>query len=864
MSGSLANIFKHHVNFAGYREIAEKARVPYLVIIIGVLISVFSYFALERFVTESVQSKNSQISQSAVHLYLQTLRDKEDALEMMVNSIDVGRWNTPSDIKKQLFDQASYFVSDNFEYVGLYLKDYGKMYHLYEVPKDTPSGLSAHYKLSFDHMAVLPRLLDKAALGNHATQLIVDPSLFQKTAAAGQSYEMDAFALVRKVSVSKDAYLVAISRFGQVLGSSYMTDGRFLKYMFIRMMETDEEVYRFNNRQNTSVKLSPVQRYEASLGGSKLEVTAQFAKERMVLLLELIPETVFLVLLGATGLFAAYIYAQKSRSVDVRRMNYELEDKNRALKLEVSKRAALNRNLKKSEQENRAVIDSISDIIFEADVYGNIIYVNASWARITGFSVSQTKDKNLFSLLHPQDQEREKNHFSQLVQGQKAAYRTFSRLRVSDGTFRAVEISISMMRRTVEDNIHVVGAMTDIEERRRAERALGEAEKKYRAIVENAAWGIYQMTPEGIYLSANPALVNLLGFENSNQMLHKIRNAHVQIYGNEHERKSFLREVDLQSSVNGHEVQIRNAQGLSIWVSENIRAVKDEHNNILYYEGSLEDITDRKEADLLLREAKMHSDMANRAKSEFLTNMSHELRTPLNAIIGFSEILKNESFGPLGNENYTEYVDDIHRSGKGLLGIINEILEISKIEVRDRILNEEIVDVTSLLNLCLSLMGTKIHSNNIEVTNMLDRPLLVLAEERAVKQIFMNILSNAIKFTPVGGRVTLRYEMSAVGELCVSITDTGVGLEPDQIKKALSPFGQVNTSLDNENAGTGLGLTLVKALVDLHDGKLEIFSQKGMGTTVTVKMPSKRVEEAQAYADSAGFSTTQSAPSEQA
>jgi signal transduction histidine kinase len=249
----------------------------------------------------------------------------------------------------------------------------------------------------------------------------------------------------------------------------------------------------------------------------------------------------------------------------------------------------------------------------------------------------------------------------------------------------------------------------------------------------------------------------------------------------------------------------------------------------------------RKQAEIALREAKIRSDLANRAKSEFLANMSHELRTPLNAIIGFSEILFRESFGPIGQEPYKEYSRDIYDSGKKLLKVINEILDISRIEAGERRLNESLVSVSPIVESCLKLLEHKANASNLTVTNLLPELPNVIGEELAIKQVMLNLVSNAIKFTPHGGRVTISGEVDREGAMRISVTDTGVGLDEHEIEKALSPFGQLNSELSRDNAGTGLGLTLVNALMRLHDGKIELFSKKGIGTTATIVFPAERV-----------------------
>jgi PAS domain S-box-containing protein len=530
-------------------------------------------------------------------------------------------------------------------------------------------------------------------------------------------------------------------------------------------------------------------------------------------------------------------------------MNKELAHKNFELNQEISERERLNQVIQNSAREHRAIINAVSDIIFEVSLDGKILFLNEAWNKVTEFELERSIGRNLFDLIYTQDQDEQRHNFTLLTQGKKKSYRVFTRLRSADGSFRAIELAVSMLRQGDNQDMRVVGTITDVEERRRAERALSEAEKKYRAIVENAAGGIYQVTPEGQFLSANPALAKIIGYDSPEEVLRDVESAQDQLYVDKEGRAKFLSDISVLDISKNYEGQIKRKDGQIIWVSENIRPVKDDEGTLLFFEGSMEDVDQRRKAELALKDAKIESDLANRAKSEFLANMSHELRTPLNAVIGFSEIIKNESFGPLPSEEYKDYANSIYDSGQNLLNVINDILDVSRIEAGDRTLNEGVVKVSEIVDSCLSLMDTKIKNNKIQLQNKVAQSdLSFIGEKHAVKQMLLNLISNAVKFSPENSLIMLDAELDSKSRLRLSVTDTGIGMNEYELKKALSPFGQIDTEHNRSKSGTGLGLTLVKSLMELHGGEFEIVSQKGIGTTATLIFPTKRVARAKPQA----------------
>ncbi len=614
----------------------------------------------------------------------------------------------------------------------------------------------------------------------------------------------------------------------------------------IRSAKQDWVLYRYQSRQAQAgnVYASNLFRrsFDITVAGEPLVVDVNILPDQRDSFLVKVPLLMLLFGVTLTLIGTLYVRNNQRQSQKLARMNRELAQKNHELNAQIGKGARLNQIIHQQERDNRAVINSVSDIIFETADNGDILFLNETWHRVTGFEVEQSLRRNLFDMLYLQEQREQRQNFEMLIQGKRKAYRTFTRLRTSNGTFRSVELAVSMIRKDDAGQLRIVGTITDVEERRRAERALAEAEKKYRAIVENAAGGIYQVTPEGIFLSANPAAARILGYDSPEVMLREVRHVTRQLYNDTVARERFLQEVARTDAPIGAELQMVRADGLVIWVNENLRGVKDENNVLLYFEGSLEDITQRKEAEIAMERAKMESDIANRAKSEFLANMSHELRTPLNSIIGFSEIIKNESFGPLGNKDYWSYANDIYESGRRLLSVINEILDVSRIQAGERELKEGVVSIQRVVQSCIDLMRGKADAGHLMINNQLEATdMQLIGEAQAIKQMMLNLLSNAIKFTPEGGMVTVSGETDDTGQYRLSITDTGMGLSEEEIKKALSPFGQINSGHNRSKSGTGLGLTLVDALISLHGGSLEMISQKGIGTTATLVFPARRV-----------------------
>ncbi len=252
----------------------------------------------------------------------------------------------------------------------------------------------------------------------------------------------------------------------------------------------------------------------------------------------------------------------------------------------------------------------------------------------------------------------------------------------------------------------------------------------------------------------------------------------------------------------------------------------------------LHDISDRKRAENAIVSSKEEAEIANYTKTQFLANMSHELRTPLNSIIGFSQVLMGDGMGKLNFSQTREYATNINDSANHLLALLQDILDVSKIEARELDLDKEPVDFETLIVDCFMMMRERADKGGVKLSYIIaDDAPSINADEVRLKQVLLNLLSNAIKFTPEGGETTVSVEANGANGVCLKVDDTGIGIKKNDIPKVLRPFGQVRDIFTRNHEGTGLGLSLAKSLVELHDGNLEITSRVGKGTTVIVKLP---------------------------
>lgn len=579
------------------------------------------------------------------------------------------------------------------------------------------------------------------------------------------------------------------------------------------------------------------------MGGRIWDLQLDVRPSRMANVLNSSPWAAAMLVISLTLVWAGYAEKRQRQDQKLAEMSRTLKGAHTELQSRISERDQLFHALRKSEREYRAVINSVSDVIFETDETGKLVFLNETWKRITHLEAQETLGQSLFLMLEPQDQMPQKEMFEELVRGERQAYRIETRINPGNDVYKPVEIAFSMLRMAEDKSIRVVGTITDIEKRRRAETAMRDAEQRFRGMFENSISGIYQIAPEGRFISANPALAEILGYRSAEELTMAVKDIGTQIYVRAEDRKAFVDKLLFEGRISGIETEVKRKDGKRIWIMENARVVRNERGSVEYFEGSIWDVTERKQAEDTMRDARLQAEISSRTRMEFLANMSHELRTPLNAVIGFSEIIKDEVMGPIAVPVYKEYAQDIYDSGNYLLKVISEILEVSKIETGNRELAVTTFRLPKAMKSCMIIMAGRIEQAGVDVNLHIpeDLPELV-AEELGVKQIMLNLIGNAIKFTPEGGKVNVTAGVDdQTGELVIDVVDTGIGMTEDEIKKAMQPFGKVDTTFSGMKAGTGLGLTIVDSLVTLHGGHLQLISEKGRGTTARVTFPAVRV-----------------------
>jgi two-component system cell cycle sensor histidine kinase PleC len=429
------------------------------------------------------------------------------------------------------------------------------------------------------------------------------------------------------------------------------------------------------------------------------------------------------------------------------------------------------------------------------------------------------------------------------------------RMRHADGHWVWLRARCELVRQPNDPDLHLIGIAVDITEQKSLVEKTVAADMRLRDAIETipeafVLWdadnrlvlcnsnfqGLHRLPDEAITVGASYESVVAAG--SKPVVRNKIVNTGPSIPG----ARTF--EAQLEDGRWLHISERRTKDGGYVSVGTDITALKTHEEKLIHSEkrliATVADLqaSQQRSAELAEKyaEEKTRAEEANQAKSKFLANMSHELRTPLNAIIGFSEIMESGMFGPLGAEKYNEYCSDIRGSGQYLLEVINDILDMSKIEAGRLRLDFDDIPLDTLLNDAMRVVAARAEDKALEVIARISPRLRLRADRRALKQVALNLLSNAIKFTPTGGRITVRGRATN-HFITLSIADTGIGIAMDALARLGRPFEQVESQLTKSHQGSGLGLAISKSLVELHGGRMRIRSTLGKGTIVVVRLP---------------------------
>jgi two-component system, cell cycle sensor histidine kinase PleC len=463
-------------------------------------------------------------------------------------------------------------------------------------------------------------------------------------------------------------------------------------------------------------------------------------------------------------------------------------------------------------------------------------------------------------LLHPENSNIEVM-IEELLRGERTVFNREFRMRHEDGHWVWLRARAALAPGERPEAPHLIGIVFDISAQKQSDKLNQDAELRLKDAIENISEAFVLWDTENKLVLCNskyqqfhslPALACIPGtpYATVTQSAKEpiVRQYVPTVAGDSMEGKSL--EVQLGD---GRWLQInerRTRDGGFVSVGTDITALKKHEERLLLSERTLmmtvrdlqkerllADQQSQRLADLADKYAreKTRAETANRSKSEFLANMSHELRTPLNAIIGFSEVMQEQMFGPLGCEKYTEYSHDIHKSGQFLLDVINDILDMSKIEAGRMELELTTLSIPSIIEDIMRFVGPRAAEGHVDIVLDMPKTCEIVGDKRALKQVFINLLSNAVKFTPEGGQVKVSVSKSKDGAK-VAIVDTGIGIPSNDIEKLGRPFEQVENQFTKSKGGSGLGLAISKSLVDLHNGALSIESVVGVGTTVSVTL----------------------------
>lgn len=507
--------------------------------------------------------------------------------------------------------------------------------------------------------------------------------------------------------------------------------------------------------------------------------------------------------------------------------------------------------LRVSDERYALALRGPNEGLWDWDANSKALYLSARLLSILGFASENlhTTSDDWLALVHPDDRQLFQSTLVDHLKGMTAHFECEYRVRDHDGNYRWVLARGLAVRDQSGRGTRMVGSIGDITERKLREASLKASEDRFRSLVAAAASVILMIDRDGIIQEFNREAELVFDMVRADAIdrhwTHVLGDFDTDFY-------PLIAAARRGEDVRDHEIAVRRWGQPARVISWNL-ACSDDCGGGVVAVGT--DVTRRRVAERGLHEAnelleqrvaartgealaaQEQAELANRTKTEFVANMSHELRTPLNAIIGFSDVMRLEVMGPMQNPKYADYIRAIYDSGSHLLNIINDILDLAKIEAGKFELYREPSDLRAIADGAVRLMMERAQKAGVLLEyRMSDGMGMAMVDPLRIKQVLLNLLSNAVKFTPEGGSVFLVGDRDHAG-ITLAVTDTGIGMAPDNVDKVMQPFAQVDSSLARRYPGTGLGLPLAKSFVDLHGGTMMVDSIIGRGTTVTVVLP---------------------------
>ncbi len=499
-----------------------------------------------------------------------------------------------------------------------------------------------------------------------------------------------------------------------------------------------------------------------------------------------------------------------------------------AVYADITERKRAEQALRESQERLQDFLDNATDMIQMVDTQGRFLYVNRAWRKTLGYSEAEVAGLTLLDIIHPESMEHCMRLFGDMTAGRCQAVNVEALFVAKDGRPVPVEGSVSCR---MEDGkpVSTRGIFRDITERKRAEQALHESEARYRGLFDNIPIGLYRTAPDGRILDANPALLDMLGYASLAE-LQQVSAGDVYLDPADRARQQEI--LEREGVARAFEQRMRRKDGSVIWVLDNVRAIRDAEGRIVHYEGSLEDITERKRVQEELRQAKEAAEAASRAKSEFLANISHEIRTPMNGIIGMTELALDTELTP----EQREYLTMAHHSAESLLRILNDILDFSKIEAGKLDMESVPFSLRDCLGDTMKALAVRAHNKGLELAMDIPAhvPDALVGDPGRLRQIVANLVGNAIKFTEQGEVVLFvdcPEETDDEATLQFAVADTGIGIPKDRQRAIFEAFTQADSSTTRQYGGTGLGLTISARLVEMMGGKIWVESEVGVGST---------------------------------